>query len=336
MSNSITILQGQYRDDNQRVQVLSNHNTTTLKPISQTLAKGYVLVSGQGLSKIRSEVRVKTQPDQVISEQHTTAEPSEPAETAEQAMDRIRARFQILDQMTDALAQGQVRGVIISGPPGVGKSHGVETILSQYDAAHKLSGRNALTEVVRGSMSPIGLYKTLYANSEPGSVLVLDDCDSLLFDELCLNMLKAVLDTGERRRVCWRAESRVLKQEGIPDSFDFRGGICFITNLDFANTRSQKLADHLAALQSRCHYIDLEMNSDSDRFLRIRQIMADGLLKDYGFGAAGDAEILQFMLDNQKRLREISLRQVIKIADLRQITESGWPELASATCLRRG
>ena len=35
--------------------------------------------------------------------------------------------------MTHAVAEGTVRGMIVSGPPGVGKSFGVETVLEDYD-----------------------------------------------------------------------------------------------------------------------------------------------------------------------------------------------------------
>ena len=45
-----------------------------------------------------------------------------PEETDEEAMNRIAGRFKILDDMSDAVANGVVRGLIISGPPGVGKS----------------------------------------------------------------------------------------------------------------------------------------------------------------------------------------------------------------------
>jgi len=91
-------------------------------------------------------------------------------------------------------------GLIVSGPPGVGKSFGVEKILDEYEAMHKLAGGKApRTEIVKGSMTPIGLFQTLYNNSQEGNILVFDDCDSILFDEVCLNMLKAVLDSGKKR-----------------------------------------------------------------------------------------------------------------------------------------
>lgn len=258
------------------------------------------------------------------------------AETPEEAMDRIRKRFAILDQMTDAVANGVVRGLIVSGPPGVGKSFGVERILDEYEAMHKLAGGKApRTEVVKGSMTPIGLFQTLYNNSQDGNILVFDDCDSILFDEVCLNMLKAVLDSGKKRTISWKSESNALRREGIPDRFDFKGGCIFITNVNFENVRSKKIQDHLEALMSRCHYIDLEMDSIEDRFLRINQIVNDGMLNEYDFGDEGQQEVVDFMIEKASRLREVSLRMVLKVADLKKMAPENWKELAESTCMKR-
>jgi hypothetical protein len=257
-------------------------------------------------------------------------------ETPEEAMDRIRKRFAILDQMTDAVANGVVRGLIVSGPPGVGKSFGVERILDEYEAMHKLAGGKApRTEVVKGSMTPIGLFQTLYNNSQDGNILVFDDCDSILFDEVCLNMLKAVLDSGKKRTISWKSESNALRREGIPDRFDFKGGCIFITNVNFENVRSKKIQDHLEALMSRCHYIDLEMDSIEDRFLRINQIVKDGMLNEYDFGDEGEQEVVNFMIEKASRLREVSLRMVLKVSDLKKMAPENWKDLAETTCMKR-
>ena len=259
--------------------------------------------------------------------------PKKKKESKKQAMDRIAERFSILDEMTDAVANGVVRGLIVSGPPGVGKSFGVETILEEYDAMAKIGGA-VKTEIVKGSMTPIGLYQTLFNNSAAGDILVFDDCDSVLFDEVCLNMLKAVLDSGKKRTISWKAESSALRREGIPDRFDFKGGVIFITNVNFENVRSKKIKDHLAALMSRCHYIDLEMDSVDDKFLRIDQIIRDGMLKEYGFSKEFEKEIVDFMHENAGRLREISLRMVLKIADLAKMNYDNWKGLSRSTCMR--
>jgi len=260
--------------------------------------------------------------------------PKKKKETTKQAMDRIAERFRILDEMTDAVANGVVRGLIVSGPPGVGKSFGVETILEEYDAMAKIGGK-VKTEIVKGSMTPIGLYQTLFNNSAEGDILVFDDCDSVLFDEVCLNMLKAVLDSGKKRTISWKAESSALRREGIPDRFDFKGGVIFITNVNFENVRSKKIQDHLAALMSRCHYIDLGMDSIDDKFIRINQIIRDGMLKEYGFSKEFEKEIVDFMHENAQRLREISLRMVLKIADLAKMNFDNWKGLARSTCMTR-
>ena len=258
----------------------------------------------------------------------------EKVETEEQALDRIKRRFEILDEMTDAVANGTVRGLIVSGPPGVGKSFGVETVLEEYDMLTQVAGKPARTEVEKGSETPIGLVQTLFNNSAPGNILVFDDCDSVLFDEVCLNMLKATLDSGKKRYITWKSESQALRREGIPDRFEFKGGCIFITNVDFENVRSKKIKDHLEALMSRCHYLDLTMNSIKDKFIRIKQIVRDGMLEEYKFGKEGEKEVIDFMLDNADRLREVSLRMVLKISDLKKMEPKNWQSLARTTCMK--
>lgn len=306
-----------------------------IKPVSKGNKGLFVTVDGEPLGWPNRNVRVWLSNERDVEYTGVVDTPEQPEETDAEAMDRIAGRFKILDDMSDAVANGVVRGLIISGPPGVGKSFGVEKVLDEYDAMSKLSGEGTRTEIVKGSMTPIGLFQTLYHNSSEGNILVFDDCDSVLFDEVCLNMLKATLDSGKKRTITWKAESSALRREGIPERFDFKGGCIFITNVNFENVRSKKVKDHLAALMSRCHYIDLEMDSERDRFLRINQIVRDGMLDEYKFGEEGNKEVVNFMVEHAKRLREISLRMVLKVADLRKMSEDNWKNLAEATCMKR-
>ena len=257
-------------------------------------------------------------------------------ETDEQAIDRIAARFEILDEMAEAVSTSKVRAMIVSGPPGIGKSYGVERALEKRSMFDDIANQARKFEVVKGAMSPIGLYKKLYEHSAKGHVVCFDDCDAILYDDLALNLLKAALDTGKKRTLHWNTESRTLMAEGMPNSFEFNGGVVFITNVKFDNVKSKKLQDHLQALQSRCHYLDLTIDSMRDRMLRIRQIVGTGMLEKYAMGKQAEAELVQFIFDNKHKLREISLRMVLKIADLWKMAPDRYQHLAEQTCMRPG
>ena len=264
-----------------------------------------------------------------------TAENVVSMETDEQIIKRISTRFQILDDMTKAAIKNEVRAMIVTGPPGVGKSYGVETELEKASLFDRIGGNGLKYEVVKGAMTPVGLYATLYKHSDKNHVLVFDDCDSVLMDDLSLNILKAALDSGKKRTIHWNADSSKLRGEGIPSKFDFHGSVIFITNIKFENVRSKKLRDHLDALQSRCHYLDLTLDTMRDKLLRIKQIFQEGdLFQAYDLTPEQGEEILQFMNDNKNRLREMSLRMALKIADLTKVS-SNWRELAENTVMYR-
>ena len=262
-------------------------------------------------------------------------QPAKPTETDEEAIARIRERFDILHEMTKAATAGDIRAMIVSGPPGVGKSFGVEQEIDKACLFDKLAGKRLRAEVVKGSATPIGLYQTLYKYSDANCVVVFDDCDSILLDDVSLNLLKGALDSGKKRKISWLSESSTLRREGIPDQFEFKGSVIFITNLKFDSMKSQKLRDHLDALQSRCHYLDLTLDTMRDKILRIRQIAKDGeLFKDYDFSSEIQNDIIDFMDENKTRLREMSLRMALKIADLRKMSATNWKRLAETTCMK--
>ena len=265
----------------------------------------------------------------------TVAEvPAQGTETDEQAIERIAARFSILDEMAEAVSTSKVRAMIVSGPPGIGKSYGVERALEKRSMFDDIANQKRKFEVVKGAMSAIGLYKKLYEHSSKGHVVCFDDCDAILYDDLALNLLKAALDTTPRRTLHWNTESRTLMAEGMPNSFEFNGGVIFITNIKFDNVKSKKLQDHLQALQSRCHYLDLTIDSMKDRMLRIKQICRAGMLEKYHMSAETEQDLIQFIIDNKEKLREISLRMVLKIADLWKMAPDKYKMLAENTCMK--
>ena len=258
-------------------------------------------------------------------------------ETDEEIMERLGQRFEILDDMTRAVKAGKVRAMIVTGPPGVGKSHGVETVLSKHDVFADIANDSKLKkyEVVKGAMSAIGLYCKLYEYSDAKSILVFDDCDSVLLDDLSLNILKAALDSSKKRMIHWNTDSRLLRSEGVPNSFEFKGGAIFITNIKFEHVRSKKLKDHLEALESRCHYLDLTIDTQREKLLRIRQVVRDsGMLDCYELEDWAKMEVVDYIADNANRMRELSLRTVLKVADIRVSMPQKWKAVVEVTCMR--
>jgi len=309
----------------------------------------YVTVDGSrvnipGIEPRRCRVKIDAPQDYTpVSKEVFEAEAApreevlEEPKTQEERMQEIQARFDILDDMAEACKEGTVRALILSGPPGIGKSYGVTTKLEQTSMFDNLQAVNKW-EVVKGATSGLGLYKKLYQYSKAGSVIVFDDCDTVLFDDLSLNILKAALDTGKKRIIQWNTESRVLDREGIPDKFEFEGAVIFITNVKFDAVKSKKLRDHLDALMSRCHYIDLTIESVQDKMLRIKQVIEGGMLSEYKFDdvKAVEQSIVEYMEANGKRIQELSLRIAIKLAELIKMRPNDWQSVANVTCIKRG
>ena len=301
----------------------------TVEPEDFTLldAGGAVLESHVVVESIAGKVITGANYEQVFTE----------AETEEEAMNRIEETFMMLDKITDAAAQGIIRGLVVSGPPGIGKSFGVEKQLNAANMFRVVEGKDPLYEIVSGGVSPIGLYQKLYYNRGANQVLVFDDTDQLLFDEECCSLIKAALNSGDRRRICWNKESRVLAVDDIPESFDFEGSILFLSNIDFDKSiaKGSRISAHLEAIMSRCHYLDLEIGSMRDKLLRIKQIIRDGMLTPYDFSPAQEKSIIDFVFDNADYMREVSLRAVKKLADFVKVDANDWYEMAEATLLTK-
>jgi hypothetical protein len=342
--STIIVKFGEYRN-----QTVSNTKFTLVKGF-QTGKKGnYVTVKNEGQFPIAIDVvKVKVnhisdiefiEGESVETVVNFKTKPVQVVETEEDAMNRIANRFTILDDMAKACINGDIRAMIVSGPPGVGKSYGVEQQLEKSAMFDKIAGKRVRFEIVKGAMTALGLYAQLYKYSDAKNVLVFDDCDSVFGDELSLNILKAALDSGKRRKICWNSDSSLLRREGIPDSFEFKGSAIFITNLKFDNVKSKKLQDHLEALQSRCHFLDLTIDSERDKMLRIKQVHRDtdttgGLFADYNFEFDEGEQVLNFMWDKKDKLRELSLRMALKIADLIKVSPGNWRMLAENTVMR--
>lgn len=251
------------------------------------------------------------------------------AERAHTAED-IESRFAAMELLADAVVQGNIRSLVVSGAAGVGKSYLLEEKLNEALSESKLG---QVTQV-KGTISAIGLYMTLFENNRKGDVIVLDDIDSIYGDEEAMNLLKGALDTNGRRVISWIKDSRFLKDQDIPTSFEYKGQVVFLTNVDLQSVADKggRMAPHMGALMSRAVYLDLGIHTAEQIMIRIRQVLR---VSDMGLGlsAAQTQMILDWMDSNITNLRAISLRTVIQVAGFMKVTKD-WQLLARNTLLR--
>ena len=253
-------------------------------------------------------------------------------ETEEEIEHRLQTRFSALERFCKATTVGKNPSMILSGPTGVGKSFTVGKTLAA-------AGNSIYATVIKGFVRSTGLYKTLYEFRHPNSVVVFDDADSVFDDATSLNLLKAATDSTKRRRLHWLSETDMKDEDGSPieRQFDFEGSVIFITNYDFEDMikRGSKLSPHFEALMSRSHYLDLSMKSTLDYIVRIKQVVRDhNMLRDAGFSADEEKEIIDFIQENKDNLRELSLRMVLKLSNIMRIDSENWKDLAKITCFK--
>jgi hypothetical protein len=255
-------------------------------------------------------------------------------ETAEEIEAKLKKRFDALAVMSEATGKGINRALIVSGPGGLGKSFTVEAKMAELESeGHKV------TYIKSGYVRALGLYKLLYENRFPNSVLVFDDSDYFFRCEISMNLLKGACDSTERRVLHWFSKSldKESDEDGdsIPEKFEFEGSVIFITNIDFDSMARSggNMAPHFEAMVSRAQYLDLAMKTKMDYLVRIRQVVRGGMLRRDGYTAAEEAMILQFVEKNYENLRELSLRMVRKIATCYKMDKSDWRTLAAQTCM---
>ena len=330
---NITIKEGTYKIRGKDVD-LSGMTFPLVEEFKVGARGGYVTVDGSAVPGFpQRNIKIMCDGADAYAAAAASVNTKKVEESDDQVIDRIRERFDMLKDMTKAVKKGAVRAMIVSGPPGVGKSHGVEEVLERYDTLEHLGGSSKYT-IVKGAMSPIGLYCKLFNYADKDNVIVFDDCDAIFEEPLALNILKAALDSKKKRTIHWNTDSFKLRNEGVPDCFEFKGSAIFITNLDFQDVKSKKLRSHLEALESRCHYMDLTIKSERDKMLRIAQVIKDGMLDQYDLEDEVKEEIIDFVDINKKRLRELSLRTVLKVADLAVAFPQRWEAMAENTVMK--
>jgi hypothetical protein len=253
-------------------------------------------------------------------------------ETDEQIEKRIEERFAIYRQLIKMTIAGDSRSLIVSGPPGLGKTFDLESALEdEY-------GENYHGMITSGFIRPTGVYRRLYENRERGQLMAIDDTDSVLENVDSLNLMKKACDTIDRRFISWGSETTMRDDETgdkLPTRFEYCGSLIILTNnnLDDIVTKGAKNADHISAMISRSHYIDLGMRTKRDYFVRVRQVIRNGMLDDI-LSQDSITEVVDYIETNLDRLREVSLRIAHKISKTMVSAPATWDSICNATCCK--
>ncbi len=245
----------------------------------------------------------------------------------------IEDRFTVMETLVDGVINRTIKTMILSGAPGIGKSFTVDEKLMKAKREGKIRF-NCLT----GSCTPIGLYLQLWNHQNEGDVLVLDDIDSIFNDQESLNLLKGALDTGRTRQISWMSASSFLREEGVDNTFEFKGTVIFITNMNFDEMieKGTKLSPHFAALVNRAVYLDLGIHSTREIMVRINQVVRNTtMLEDLGVSKMHADEIMDWMDSHKETLRSLSIRTILQLASFIKTSPRCWKMIAEATMIKR-
>lgn len=251
----------------------------------------------------------------------------------EEILERIRVRFEVIKESAREAIEGNIPPLIISGPPGVGKSYTVRQQL-------RYSRKEGEYEIITGAIRAVKLYELLYNYSTPDCTILFDDCDSIFDDEEALNLLKGALDTTESRILSWRSQNANFIANSIPQSFEFNGNIIFISNKDFDTIidKNTNLAKHINAMINRCMYVNLDLGSLRAVCLRIKQVSEEtNMLTKFGLSPDDVSEVISFIMDNREKIRpsRLSLRTAITVARLYSSNLTSWQEAAKISLFKR-
>jgi|GEM_PF-1462143 len=241
----------------------------------------------------------------------------------------IRERFLAMNEFVISVAEQKHRSLIISSPPGIGKTEGVMRILDKHGFEYNF---------VSGSASAVGIYEMLYANRAPNQIVIFDDCDRPFFDEESLNVLKKACDTKKVRTISWLKKSSLFDEEGepIPKQFYYEGSCIFITNKDLyeMSKSGNKNCEHIEAIITRSLYVHLGIRTAREYLIRINQVLEEGMLRKEGISKQEENEIMGFIYEHKDKLIDLSLRMVLKIASIYKNNYDNWKTLAKVACFK--
>lgn len=238
----------------------------------------------------------------------------------------VNTRFDFIEEVTNMVVKGESNSVIITGSGGLGKTFTVMQCLKAAGMveADEPAGEDAdfsqtedvdatkLYEVVKGFTTPKALYRLLYNNRD--RLVIFDDCDSVWDNPTTVSLLKGALDSYDVRNIAWFAENS--DEEDLPQRFEFKGKIIFVSNL--------QLTDLDQAVLSRCLYVDVSMTA-AEKIERIKALKS-AIRPD--MSAKVKDECIAVLEQHKDNIGDLNIRTMLKVCEIRHNNKPNWKDLA--------
>lgn len=156
---------------------------------------------------------------------------------------KILEKYEILKGNVETLIKirGEINSLILFGEAGIGKTYMTKKILNEKGIDFK---------EIKGVISPLSLYRTLYENKK--KFILFDDIASIIGNENTYSIFLNVLFGG---KTGWETTIKRRLKVKIPNEFQFKGKIIIITNSFFG-----KMKEREGIIRSRCYYHELKLN----------------------------------------------------------------------------
>jgi hypothetical protein len=219
----------------------------------------------------------------------------------------VKQRFDFISTFTKLVSKGVMNSLVITGDGGLGKTHTVLETLEKLGLKEDTIGEiDGDFVFIKGYSTPRNLYTSLYHNN--GKTIVFDDCDNITKDAIGANILKAALDSYERRIVSWGAEN---KDDSVPSRFEFTGKVIFISNL--------VLDKFPQAILSRSMLVDLSLNQE-EKIERIQQVFDSEDL----YEAEDKTIVLDFIKRNVAKAKDLNIRSAMNLLKIKLALGKNW------------
>jgi hypothetical protein len=267
--------------------------------VKTMVAKGELNVAYDGNRKVYSmgEIDMST-----ITSTSSVTSPVESNVVKLSDIASVTERFSMIENFVEMVTSKKIPSFLLTGMSGVGKSHTVTETLEKLGLT-----RGEDYVVCKCKASPGALYTVLHDNRD--SIIVFDDCDSVLRDETSRNVLKGAVDSYDERIVEWN--SSWAEKNDLEASFEFTGGVIFISNMNASRIDS--------AVRSRTVCVDFQMSRDE--LIEHLYDIAEYIQPNVDFSVK--QEVLNFIDEEKTSFREFNIRTFIKSLNVRLGASNG-------------